>query len=60
MNTLEPIIRNGLRVLAGYIIAKGGDPELTALLYSPEVAGIIVLAATEGWYWLAKRKGWAT
>jgi len=34
------------------------DPELAGLI---EIGiGITISAATEGWYWLAKRWGWAT
>lgn len=58
--TLEPVVRNLMRVLSGYLIAKGTDPDFAAFLGSPEVVGALTWAATEAWYALAKRKGWAT
>ena len=61
------IIRILLRYLSGLLIAKGllaqdmgdmfNDPDLIASLQV--AAGAIVGAATEGWYYLAHRFGWA-
>jgi len=56
---VEPLIRNALRVASGYIIAKGGDPDFAAWLGSPEIVGFLAWGATELWYAIAKRKGWA-
>ena len=62
-------IRISLRYLAGFLIAKGlldsstgsmlaEDPELVSAI---ELAvGAILIALSEGWYWLAKRLGWRT
>ena len=58
--TLEPWVRNFMRVLSGYLMAKGSDPEFAAFLGSPEVVGAVTWVATEAWYAIAKRKGWAT
>lgn len=62
-------IRILLRYVAAYLVARGilgqdmanalaGDPEVVALL--EVAAGFAIGAAVEGWYWLAKRMGWAT
>lgn len=63
---MTPIIRIGMRYLGVYLAARGfteaqtltGDPELIALAESG--VGALILAATEGWYFLAKRFGWKT
>jgi hypothetical protein len=63
---MTPIIRILLRVLAGFLVGKGfteaqtlaGDPELIALAEAG--VGALILAVTEGWYYLAKRFGWKT
>jgi hypothetical protein len=65
---MAPFIRIGLRYLGGYLAARGwlaqgdsgmfDDPELVAAI---SYAGAALCAlAGEGWYWLAKRMGWAT
>lgn len=57
------------RILArygiGYLIAKGLP--LEGMVNDPDVVFVLELgltaaaaAAVEGWYWLAKRYGWAT
>ena len=55
-----------LRVAAGFLIAKG-MPEIAEYADDPDfhvgaeaLLGGAVWAATEGWYYLAKRMGWAT
>ena len=57
---IEPALRNIMRVVSGYLIAKGGDPEFASFLGSPEVVGLLTWAATEAWYAFAKRTGGAT
>lgn len=64
---MAPFIRIGLRYLGGYLAARGwlaqgdsgmfDDPDLVAAL---SFAGAALCAlAGEGWYWLARRFGWA-
>lgn len=62
-------IRIGLRYVAALLIARGFlDPALgNALAADADVlqalhilAGAVAALAAEGWYWLAKRFGWAT
>lgn len=66
---MTPYIRILLRYAAAYFVARGvlgqdmadaltGDPELVATLEL--LVGLAIGAATEGWYWFAKRMGWAT
>ena len=63
------IVRIALRYLAAYLVAKGVldqalgdtlamDPDFAAAL--TVVVGFLIGAATEGWYWLAKKFGWTT
>lgn len=66
---MDVAIRIGLRYLAGFLVAKGflmpdlgdalqKDPEILAALQV--AAGLALAAASEGWYWLAKKLGWRT
>ena len=60
-----PLTRILLRYGAGALVAWGVlSPDLGgALAVDPDVlalAGIAVGFAVEGYYWLAKRQGWAT
>jgi len=55
------------RYLIGFLIAKGLPIEDMGLASDPEVIALIEWAITglfaiiiEGWYYLAKRWGWAT
>jgi hypothetical protein len=66
---IGPIARILLRVLAGILIGKGwfAPEDANALAADPEVAafaemaiGGAIWAATEAYYYLAKRWGWAT
>jgi len=66
---LGPVTRIILRVIAGILIGRGWlSPEDGALLSSdPDLAlliegavGAVILSATEYFYYLAKRWGWAT
>lgn len=66
---IGPIARILLRVLAGFLIAKGwfAPDEINALVTDVEVVGLVEMAlagtvwgATEAYYYLAKRWGWAT
>ncbi|MER9079970.1 hypothetical protein [Mesorhizobium sp. M0895] len=63
------IIRILLRYAAGALVAKGLlapedgaslaiDPDVTQLLQVG--AGFAISAATEGWYWIARKFGWST
>lgn len=62
------IIRIGLRYGAGFLVARGllGESDGNMLAADPEVAAVIETgvglalgAASEAWYWLAKRFGWS-
>lgn len=62
------IVRIGLRYIAAAFVAKGVFPasDAGAFVADPEVIniaeiaiGVVIGAATEGWYWLARRLGWA-
>jgi len=62
------IIRIGLRYGAGFLVARGllGESDGNMLASDPEVAALIETgvgfalgAASEAWYWLAKRFGWS-
>lgn len=62
------LVRIGLRYVSGALIAKGMlSPELGGMISSdPEVAqavqigvGLAAGAASEGWYMLARKFGWA-
>lgn len=56
---MTPLIRIGLRVLAGYLIGRGVDPDTANILWlDDEVAGAVLLAISEVWYFVAKRAGW--
>lgn len=61
------IIRIGLRYGAGFLVARGllGESDGNMLAADPEVAalietgvGLALGAASEAWYYLAKRLGW--
>ncbi|HWJ89112.1 MAG TPA: hypothetical protein VNS12_13675 [Pelagibacterium sp.] len=62
-------IRIGLRYVAALLVARGlldpgmgdmlaNDPDLLSALQV--LAGVAAALVAEGWYWLAKRLGWAT
>lgn len=62
------IIRIGLRYLAMLLISKGiFSPELgNTIVADPDVlaavqvgVGTAIAAATEAWYWAARKFGWA-
>lgn len=62
------IIRIGLRYGAGFLVARGllGESDGNMLASDPEVAalietgiGLALGAASEAWYWLAKKFGWS-
>ena len=62
------IIRIGLRYGAGFLVARGflGESDGNMLAADPEVAaaiemgiGVALGAASESWYYLAKRFGWS-
>ena len=66
---LGPISRIILRLLVGFLVGKAvfSAEDGNALTSDPEIAALIemalasaIWAGTEGWYWLAKRLGWAT
>lgn len=65
---LAPVIRIGLRYLAGFLVAKGvidtnmganlaADADILSVLEI--AAGLAIAAATEVFYILARRLGWA-
>ncbi|MFN4101924.1 MAG: hypothetical protein ACK4GT_19345 [Pararhodobacter sp.] len=56
-----------LRVIAGFMIARGLPADLVSIVHEPEVAigleailGALVWGAAEAFYWAAKRFGWRT
>lgn len=64
-----PIIRILLRVLSGFLIAKGwfapetigwiaDDPDVIMVVNM--AVGGVVWAATEAYYWMARKFGWRT
>lgn len=66
---LGPISRILLRVVVGFLVARAilTQEDGNMLASDPDAAMIIELAlsgaiwaATESWYWLAKKFGWAT
>lgn len=60
MDNLSPFIRIGLRILGGYLIGRGLASEEDLWIFTdPELVGALSIAASEGWYALAKWRGWA-
>lgn len=62
---MAPLIRILARIGAGFLIGAGYMTQGTADSVFSDPAfdmaiGAVIIAATEGWYWLAKRFGWAT
>lgn len=64
MDILSPLVRIGLRYLSGILIAKGYsvNPDLFT---DPDVVSIACFGAgglcaivSEGWYTIARRRGW--
>jgi hypothetical protein len=62
------IVRIALRYFAGILVARGllsaddggafsADPELQMLIETG--AGVAIGAITEGWYYMARKFGWA-
>ncbi|RWO34728.1 MAG: hypothetical protein EOS10_00020 [Mesorhizobium sp.] len=62
------IVRIALRYFAGILVARGllsaddgagfsTDPDLQMLIETG--AGMVIGAVTEGWYWMARKMGWA-
>jgi hypothetical protein len=62
--SLAPAVRIGLRYLVGFLIAKGWAVDPAAASDAGLVQAVCYLGAgasffiSEGWYWLAKRRGW--
>lgn len=64
---MSVFIRIILRVIAGFLIARGLPEDLVAVIYEPELAfalesvlGLAIWGATELAYAAAKRFGWRT
>lgn len=66
---IGPISRILARYLAGALVAAGmldvsfgqeigADPDFALILQT--AIGFLLMGVTEGWYWFAKRMGWAT
>lgn len=60
------IARIALRYISGALVIKGLLPEGTDLTADPDLLnvaevglGVAIGAATEGWYWLARKFGWS-
>jgi len=62
------IVRIALRYFAGILVARGllsaddggtfsADPDIQMLVETG--AGLAIGAATEGWYWMARKFGWS-
>ena len=59
--SIAPIIRILLRVFAGILIGYGFHEDAANMLWmDDQVVGLITWVLTEVFYWLAKKKGWAT
>lgn len=59
--TIAPLARIGLRILGGYLIGAGAVSEEHLWIFSdPELIGVAALALSEGWYFAARKFGWAT
>jgi hypothetical protein len=57
---MAPFIRIFIRYAAGALIAKGYfSPGDVNLFMDPELIGAIVGILNEGWYYAARRFGWA-
>ena len=60
IDAISPFIRIGLRVFGGFMIGKGYLSEADMWIFSDqELIGVLALLVSEGWYILAKKKGWA-
>ncbi|MDE5451344.1 hypothetical protein GWE18_00440 [Bradyrhizobium sp. CSA112] len=65
MDFAAPLSRVALRYVVGFLIAKGyqispetaTDPDLAQLAYFLIAGGLAMLS--EGWWWLARKYGWA-
>jgi hypothetical protein len=53
------IVRIALRILAGYLIGKGGNAEIAGVLVDETTVGVVALIVSEGWFVIAKWRGWA-
>ncbi len=61
---LGPVVRIGLRYLGGFLVAKGfhvnpesfTDPDLVQIVCF--ASGGMCAVASEGWWALARRRGW--
>ncbi len=51
---LSPIVRIVLRVLAGYMIGRGGNQELAGVLVDEQTVGVVVLIISESWFAISK------
>jgi hypothetical protein len=62
---MAPLIRILARILAGFLIGAGYMTQGAAESVFSDPAfdmaiGAVIIAATEGWYWLARKFGWRT
>lgn len=57
---IAPFVRIALRILGGYLIGRGlaGEDDMR-LFTDPELVGAVTIAVSEGWYALAKWRGWS-
>ena len=61
MIDFAPWARILLRVVSGWLIAKGGDPDLIeTVVFDPAIIGAVTWGMTEAWYLYAKKSGGAT
>lgn len=63
MDLIAPVVRVILRYAGGALLAYAGvtldvnDPDVQAV--TVVVAGVLVSAASEVWYYLARKHGWS-
>lgn len=59
IDAISPFVRIGLRIFGGFMIGRGYASEADMWIFNdPELIGVIALAISEGWYVLARKKGW--
>ncbi len=57
---LSPWVRIALRIIGGFFIGWGMDPEAAKMLWTdPQLIGAVCIALSEGWYLVARRMGWS-
>jgi hypothetical protein len=57
---IQPFVRNGLRTASGALLYMGFSDGVASALNAETVVGFGTMVLVEGWYILARKKGWAT